>query len=453
MSRVALIGENSIGYIDTLIDIWNKGDCAVLLDWRIPFPVAVEMMVEADVRICFIEKNIFDQLDGKVPEAIGFVTFEKQSTSAELLPNYIYDKFQENYSKNEAVVIYSSGTTGRSKGVILSHYAINTNADAIIDYIRPTKEDCFYIVKTISHASSLTGELLVSLKSHIPLVIAPIIVPPRYTLANIKKYNVTTICINPTLLQMYADEYMRNPTKYDLSSLKEIYVHGAKANTKLCELADEVFSNCAVYYEYGLTEAGPRVATQKIGSKNRFSAGQPIRNVQIMIVDDAGEILTEETYGNIYVKTPSVYSEYVQGEPKCVSLHEGWLNTGDIGFLDKHNELHVVGRADDVMNIHAHKIYPSDVEKQIMKYAQIKECAVAKIEFNGNQCIGCLYVSDKEIDRDIKERLKTKLLAYEIPRFFLKCDTLPRTRNGKVSTSEVQAYFKKHICQGRKNDN
>lgn len=451
--RVALIGENSIGYVNALIDIWNKGDCAVLIDWRIPFVTAIDMMNEADVRICFIEKEIFDKLQIAIPNNIQIVTYEKQNTSAELLPTYIYDKFQENYIKNEAVVIYSSGTTGRSKGVILSHYAINTNADAIIDYIRPTKEDCFYIVKTISHASSLTGELLVALKSRIPLVIAPIIVPPRYTLANIGKYKVTTICINPTLLQMYADEYMRNPTKFNLSSLKEIYVHGAKANSKLCELADEVFSNCAVYYEYGLTEAGPRVATQKIASKDRFSAGQPIRNVQIMIVDDAGEILTEEKYGNIYVKTPSVYSGYVHGDPKCVSLHEGWLNTGDIGFLDKHNELHVIGRADDVINIHAHKIYPSDVEKLIMKYAQIKECAVAKIEFNGNECIGCLYVSEKEIDRDIKEMLKTKLLAYEIPRFFLKCDALPRTRNGKVSTSEVQAYFKNHISQGRENDN
>ena len=56
MSRVALIGENSIGYVNALVDIWNNGDCAVLLDWHIPFSTAVEMMIEADVRTCFIEK-------------------------------------------------------------------------------------------------------------------------------------------------------------------------------------------------------------------------------------------------------------------------------------------------------------------------------------------------------------------------------------------------------------
>ena len=61
MSRVALIGENSIGYVDTLVDIWNNGDCAVLLDWRIPFSTAIEMMVEAEVHTCFIEKGLFNK--------------------------------------------------------------------------------------------------------------------------------------------------------------------------------------------------------------------------------------------------------------------------------------------------------------------------------------------------------------------------------------------------------
>ena len=65
-----------------------------------------------------------------------------------------------------------------------------------------------------------------------------------------------------------------------------------------------------------------------------------------------------------------------------------------------------------MLNIHAHEIYPLDVEKQIMKYAQIKECAVDKIELNSNECIGCLYVSEKEVDRSIRKILNTKLLAY-----------------------------------------
>ena len=92
-----------------------------------------------------------------------------------VLPKYISCKFQENYSKNEAIIIYSSGTTGKVKGIILSHFDINTNADAIIDYMKPTTAHCIYIAKTLSHSSTLTGELLVALKTKMNIVIAPTI--------------------------------------------------------------------------------------------------------------------------------------------------------------------------------------------------------------------------------------------------------------------------------------
>jgi len=424
LSRIALIGENSIGYINALLDIWNNGDCAVLIDWRIPFPTAIEMMADADVHTCFIEESLFNKIENKIPDSINFVTYEKQNSSAELLPNCIYKKFHENYSRNEAVVIYSSGTTGKSKGIILSHYAINTNADAIIDYMKPTQNDCISIVKTISHASSLVGELLVSLKTQTQLLIGPIIVPPRYTFFNISKYKVTIMCINPTLLQMYMDEYRYNGEKYDLSSLKELYVHGAKTNFKSCEAALTIFRNCSIYYEYGLSEAGPRVTTQKIKAYSLDSVGKTIKNVQVKVVNRFGDETQRGEYGFVHVKTPSKYLGYISGESKFKSLYKDWLNSGDIGYFDEFNELHIVGRADDVIIIDAHKVYPSEVEKKIIEQSNVKECAVAKVELNGNEFIGCLYASEKEINRGIKEKLKSKLLVYEIPRFFLRCDAL-----------------------------
>lgn len=445
MSRVALIGENSIGYVDTLVDIWNNGDCAVLLDWRIPFSTAVEMMIEADVHICFIENGLFKKFENEVADSIDFVTYKKQNSSAELLPNFIYEKFQENYSRNEAVVIYSSGTTGKSKGIILSHFAINTNADAIIDYMKPTSEDCIYIAKTLSHSSTLTGELLVALKTRTKLVIAPTIVPPRHVLNNINKFIVTIVCLNPTLLSMLADEDERS--QYDISSLKTIYVSGSILNDKTYEKAHAVFSYIQIYNVYGLSEAGPRVTAQRIDCCQNNSVGKPIKDVEIKIVNEQGSIVLCGEYGVVHVKTPSLFEGYVVGQNKHISLSEGWHNTGDVGYIDTNGELHIINRLDDVIIIDSHKVYPSEVEKQIVKQSEVKECAVAKVEFNGNEFIGCLYVSEKEIDRDIKEKLKSKLLVYEIPRFFLRCDALPRTKNGKISTREVQACLRKYISQ------
>ena len=443
MSRVALIGENSIGFIDTLVDIWNNGDCAVLLDWRIPFSTAIEMMVEAEVYTCFIEKGLFNKIENQIPDSIDFVIYEKQNSSAELLPNCIYEKFHENYCGNEAVVIYSSGTTGKSKGIILSHFAINTNADAIIDYMKPNAEDCIYIAKTLSHSSTLTGELLVALKSRMKIVIASTIVPPRYVLNNINKFGVTIVCFNPTLLSMVADEYEKS--QYDISSLTTIYVSGSILNDNIYEKAHAVFSHVQIYNVYGLSEAGPRVTAQRIDCCQSNSVGKPIKDVDIKIVSEQGNIVPDAEYGVVHVKTPSLFDGYVVGQNKHESLYEDWHNTGDVGYIDINGELHIINRLDDVIIIDSHKVYPSEVEKKIIEQSCVKECAVAKIELKGNEFIGCLYVSEKEIDRGIKERLKSKLLVYEIPRFFLRCDALPRIKNGKISTREVQAFLIKYI--------
>lgn len=314
MSRIALIGENSIEYIDKLIDIWNNGDCAVLIDWRIPLQTAVEMMKEAEVHTCCIEKKFFDKVSAALFLSITFIPFERKTTSAKYLPESIYDKFKPNYSKNEAVVLYSSGTTGKSKGIILSHYAINTNANDIIDYMKPTTTDCIYIAKTLSHSSTLTGELLVSLKTHTKLIVAPTIVPPRYILNNICKFDITIICLNPTLLSMLADEMHHG--NYDIVSLKTIYVSGSILNDKIYEKAHNMFTEIPIYNVYGLSEAGPRVLAQRAGYCSSNSVGQSIQGIEIAVVDDNGKPVFDGERGIVHVNTPSRFTGYISGQAK-----------------------------------------------------------------------------------------------------------------------------------------
>ncbi len=447
MARIALIGDNSIEYVNALLDIWNVGDCAVLIDWRIPIHTAIDMMREVEVNTCYIDKRLLDVTTKEClsDTYIKVVPFEVQSNSAMILPESIRHKYHKNRTDSEAVVFYSSGTTGKSKGVVLSHFAINANADAILDYMELNKNDCIYIAKSLSHSSTLTGELLVSLKSNTRLIVAPTIVPPRFVINNIAKYKVTTLCLNPTLLQLFTEEFQRK--NYSIPTLKTIYISGSILNDKVYNLAHSIFKEIAIYNVYGLSEAGPRVTAQRSSCCKSNSVGVPISGVDVAIVDNDGNCLRSGERGIIHVNTPSRYLYYISGSEKFYSLYKGWLNTGDIGYFDQNQELHVIDRIDDVINIAAHKVYPSDVERVILDVCHVTECSVVKEIIDDVEYLVCLYVGENNF---AKERLSSLLLPYEIPKIYLQCDEIPKTRNGKISKRVVRILIQKLLKEREK---
>jgi acyl-coenzyme A synthetase/AMP-(fatty) acid ligase len=431
MARVALIGENSIEYIDKLLDIWNNGDCAVLIDWRILPMAASEMMREAEVRKCIIERAVFEKEQENWSDDVEYIQFERIGNSAALLPKELYDKFKESYSRDEAIVIYSSGTTGKSKGVILTHYAINSNADAIIGYMFPAYGDCIYISKTISHSSTITGELLVALQTRPTLVIAPVIVPPRFALNNIPKFGVTIICLNPTLLKMFAEERERG--NYDLSSLRVIYTSGEILNDRVYELAHRVFADIPVYNVYGQTEAGPRITAQRADCCKGNSVGNPLKGVEVAVINDDGTLAEQGERGVIHVNTPGRYNGYIVGTEKFESQYNGWLNTGDVGYWDENGELRIVNRIDDVIIINGHKIYPGDVERVILSELTIRDCRVLGICEGDTISLCCVYTSkNAELHRGEISRLHEHLSSYEFPRKFVRVESIQSARERKI---------------------
>lgn len=442
MKRVALIGENTIEYVSILLDIWNNGECAVLIDCQTPPQRVAEMMMEARVGKCYIERIFFEQIQKIINNAIELIPYDKTPSQTQLVPAEIYNKYKPNYSRDEAIVIYSSGTTGKSRGIILSHFAINTNADAVIDYMQLTK-DRMYIVKKLTHSSTITGELLVALKTKTPLLIAPVVVPPRYVLSNISKYKVSIIGVNPLLLSMYAQEYKNR--EYDISSLKKLFVSGSILSDKDYKFAHTVFEKQEIYNVYGLSEAAPRVTAQRRDCCKSNSVGKPIKGVKVLIVNEQGQIVANGNCGIVHVKTPSVFNGYICGEIKHTSLYKGWMNTGDLGYFDEHGELHIVGRVDDMIIIGVHKVYPSEIEKQIQLIADVQECIVTMISANDKEILCCLYSADTEIRKDIVNKLGTALMKYEIPKIFFRVYKLPRTQNGKISQQAVKQILFKEL--------
>lgn len=429
--RIALIGDNSLEFIKLLFSIWNHRGCAVLIDPQTPVSVAIEMMHDANVKKCYVERQYYSKLEENFNKKIEMIPYDSTHSTAQLLSPILYKEFRICYSKDEAVIIYSSGTTGKSKGIILSHYAINTNADAIIDYMKLVPDDRMYLLRNLTHSSTITGELLVAIKAQIPILIAPVKMPPRYVLNNIAKHSITIIGLNPSLLSLYVNEYRKGI--YDIPTLKKVYVSGSILNDKTYNMAHKTFPNVEIYNVYGLSEAAPRIAAQRKECSKSNSVGKPILGVKIVVVDDNGSIVPKGVSGVIHVSTPSIFDGYICGQSKHKSKYQGWLNTGDIGYFDENDELHIVARVDDMIIIDAHKIYPSDVEKCICQHLQIEECMVTSICYDGKDLLCCLYVSKEEMQTSIINQLKNTLNIYEIPKVFIKTDNIPRTLNGKIS--------------------
>lgn len=435
--RIALIGKNSIQYIEIVLKIWEQGDSAVLIDWKTPFNIIKKILEDVNCCLCYFDSSISIQKNELTHNRIQVVPYDAQIEKEELVPQQITEKYKPNYSKDEAVIIYSSGTTGKAKGIVLSHYAINTNADAIIEYMNPTSIDCIYLVKTLSHSSTFIGELLVALKSKMNLLVSPTIISPKYIFGNIIKYNVSILCLNPTLLRLYTTEFQKHT--YEIATLKKIYVSGDILHYSDKSAAQKVFPFVDIYNVYGLTEAGPRVTAQTPYHHHCSSVGCPVKGVEIQIRDQNMLPLKQGEKGIVWVKTPSLFTNYIAGEKEYVNVVNDWLNTGDIGVLDVYNELHILGRLDDMIIINAHKIYPTDIENCILKYCDVDNCAVVSVLYNNEYYLGCLYEAKHERSNFVN-KLSKFLLPHEIPKLYIK-GQIPKTSTGKINRVATKDFI------------
>lgn len=433
MARVALIGENSIEYIETLLDIWNCGDCAVLVDWRIPVSTAHSMMTEAGITKCYIDQRLFESEDFGFDSKIEFQFYNRNTVCSTLLPQSIYNRFKSNYSNREAVIIYSSGTTGKSKGVILSHKAIQMNADAIYKYICPSPCEVFAIVKSLSHSSTLVGELLVALKYRIPVVVFSERLFPGYVFKACGSFGVSIFFINPQLLTMFTKEIQQRNNRVP-KSLRRIYVSGSILEISVLEMAKQAFDGIEIFNVYGLTEAGPRVAAQIVDYCTGTSVGIPIDGVSVMIADEKGIRQNVGIKGTVFVKTPCRFMGYVSNENDVDFEKDEWLNTGDYGYITENHELFIIGRNDNCVIYQSHKVYPEEVERVIINTGFFAECFVVLHKTD----LVCFYSTENqkclteiEIQRTI-QCCKKVLPAYEIPRKFVFVNHLKRNSNGKI---------------------
>lgn len=431
--KVALICRNSNGFVEKLLEIWEKNNIAVLIDSLSTVENIKKIICMENITKAYIDSKYSSVILSLTALHIYIERIDIESSSCDQLEEKIYMRFRCNYTDDPAVVFFSSGTTDNAKGVILSHNAINKTADKIKKYMQVDENKTIGIIKSLVHSSTLVGELLVALKSNMKVFFINS-VSPSIILKHIQKQKINIICLNPTLLQILYE--LQERKKYIFTELEEIYVSGDIISVRQICNAENAFK-IPIYNVYGATECGPRLSAQHKGSDNiKGSVGCPLEGVEIFI-----EKSRNGEYGGIWVKTECFMDGYLD-KNIIIPMKNGFWNTGDYGYM-REGQLFVLGRYKNIIISAGHNISPEKIEHMIAQTGIVREVAILGIPDSvfGEKVI-CIYSDKNEKDADLYTFCLKNLTAYERPQKFIYIkEGLKKNNNGKID----RKYYIKRI--------
>lgn len=444
--RVIVLCSNGRNAIVSLMAVLCGNLVAVPIDIQTPVEVVFEMIgiINAKVIIHGDDYKNVNELKSKFMD-IAFINVDECELLNYLCCNNIYGKRD---SSDPAIILFTSGTTGKMKAVVHSHETIINNIHSVDDYMNISKEDIFYIIKTYVHCSSLLSEILLAFSKGASVCLYKPKVSLSTIMKRIKNEKATILGINPTFLRLILQMELKDN---ELSSVRIVASSGAILHEEVLKKSKEVFQNAKIINVYGLTEAGPRVSAERPdGTFREGSVGKPIKDVYVKILQEDGP----KAPGEILIKSNSIMLGYYNDTDSTdMKMQDGWLRTGDVGYIDNDGFLFVVGRKDDMINRGSHNVAPMRIENVINRIPGIKQCVVFGVSdlVNGNNIV-CGINSDKVLSATvIMKECKKYLYEYEIPQVVVFWDSIPSTLGGKVSRKLAKEKYEneKYIKQNQ----
>lgn len=340
-----------------------------------------------------------------------------------------------------AMLMYTSGTTGRPKGVMLSHK--NLHSDALMSMKGQEMEpgSMGLSVLPLNHSYGVITMLVGSL-----LGVRGVLLPwfnAELTLQLIEKHRVQHTAMVPTMfVQLLAAP---NREKCDASSMKRWICAAAPLSRELMQRFEAAFPG-VVLEGYGLTETSPAVAINSEDQRKPGSVGKPLEGEEVTIRDEEGNILPAGQPGEICVRGPNVMKGYyMQPEETAKIISGGWLHTGDIGYLDDEGFLFITDRKKDLIIRGGENIYPSDIEEILEKHPDIAEVAIIgrKDPVYGEQVMAVIVAKSGSnlTEQSVLDFCGDKLAKYQRPKWILFADSLPKNALGKVLKKQLREQY------------
>jgi long-chain acyl-CoA synthetase len=344
-----------------------------------------------------------------------------------------------------AVLIYTGGTTGVSKGVELTHRNLSSNCQQMRAWCPDFQEGREVVLGCLPffHSYGLTVVLnMAILYGWSTFLIAKPEAKP--ILEAVDKYNVTLIPGVPTLFNAIINH--PDVKRYSLKSVKTCFSAAAPLPLETIRGFKEL-TGILICEAYGLTETSPCTHAIPLGGKEKpgcIGIPMPSTDVKLVDVDNPNrEITTIGEAGEIWIKGPQVMKGYInRPEETAAALRDGWLSTGDIAVMDEDGYFTIVDRKKDMIISGGFNIYPREIDEVLFTHPKIKEaCAIGVPDsYSGERVKAFVVLKDRQsaTESEIMEFCKERLTKYKVPKFVEFVDELPKSAIGKILRKELR---------------
>ncbi|MFS0878558.1 long-chain fatty acid--CoA ligase [Bacillus sp. 7586-K] len=332
-----------------------------------------------------------------------------------------------------AVILYTSGTTGKPKGAMLTHKNLYSNAFDTATYLKMSKEDVVVTTLPMFHVFCLTVSLNAPLMNGATLLIVPKF-SPSDIFQLVKTYRATVFAGVPTMYNFLLQYENGNPE--DLKTLRLCISGGASMPVALLKGFEQKFK-VIISEGYGLSEASPVTCFNPLDRPRKpGSIGTSIVNVENKIVNELGEELPPHHVGELIVRGPNVMKGYYKlPDDTMNTIRNGWLYTGDLAKQDEDGYFYIVDRKKDTIIVGGYNVYPREVEEVLYNHEDVVEVAVLGVpDPDVGEAVKCfVVVKNNDITEEILlEYCKEHLAKYKIPSSIEFLEELPKNATGKI---------------------
>ena len=448
-SVVAFVGKNSIPFFEIMFGACKAGCTVLPLNWRLAAAELVGIVDDAAPALVFVDKEFMPLMD-KVREGVAspfkVVTFDTTAAGDSGLAAWCAgvpetDPALETDPRSIALLMYTSGTTGRAKGVEMSHQGLDRMrlCESLEPEFQWRPDDVLLMVMPNFHLLG-TSLPIQSLYNGSTVSILPALEPGKL-LGLIQTDRPTILVVAPTVIQMILDHPAAKDT--DFSSVRLTMYAGSPINAELLKRAMREMK-CEFMQFYGATESlGAitilRPAQHDLQDESKLKAcGTPLPLIELKITDDDGNELPDGEIGEFRMRSPATFTGY-RNQPEATDavLQRGWYRTGDAGYRDKKDGLlYIVDRVKDMIVSGGENIYSSEVEQALAKHPAVAMSAVvgAPDPKWGEKVVAIVVLKKGEsvTADELNQHCRSLIGGFKVPKEITFAEALPISPTGKI---------------------